>query len=295
MLRDSLKKGSSPLAIRDKVVAALGKTFRASRSYSPREVNAGLLAYCIGGSRITFALSKAFGTPSLRTLKNSLLGIVIKPCLRGPDDQTMGENLKNVVQRLLGTHPALPSFLCHLAVDESTLVACAMYMRMYNSIGGICPCAPDTLKLSFDNYQDAEHIRDQLRPPDGTIPKIHFANQATVAAVTVHDPAKSHPMPFLAAGGCGKKNAESSSGLFEQFFRVWEGSGMHRTLGWFSSIATDGDSSRRRGGYTTLLQRMLDPEGKLYQVLVELQGMNLYVGPHDVTLDFDWKHVIKSK
>jgi hypothetical protein len=239
-------------------------------------------------------MSKAFGTPSLRTLKSSLLGVVIKPCLRGPDDATIRENLVQVVQRLLSNFPSIPPVLCHLAVDESTLVACAMYMRMYNSIGGICPCAPESLKLAFDEYADAEHLRDQLRPSDGTAPKIHFANQATVAAVTVHDPKNSHPIPFLVAGGCGKKNAESSAGLFEQFFRVWENSGMHKIIGWFSSIATDGDSSRRRGGYMTLLQHKLDPNGELHKVLVKLQGMNLFVGPHDVTLDFDWKHIIKS-
>jgi hypothetical protein len=294
MLCVSLKEGCSPLAIRDKIIAALGKTFRASRSYSPREVNAGLLGYCIGGARITYAMSKAFGTPSLRTLKNALLDVVIKPCLRGPDNATIRENLVNVVQRLRGNLPSLPPFLCHLAVDESTLVACAMYMRIYNTVGGICPCAPESLKLAFDKYADAEHLRDQLRPSDGSAPTIHFANQATVAAVTVHDPKNSDPIPFLVAGGCGKKNAESSAGLFERFFRVWENSGMHKILGWFLSIATDGDSSRRRGGYMTLLRQELDPNGELYKVLVKLQGMNLFVGPHNVTLDFDRKHIIKS-
>lgn len=274
---------------------ALGKTYCASKNYSPREISAGLLSYCIGGGRLTFALNKAFGTPSLRTLKGSLLGIVIKPCLRVPDDTTMCENL-GIVQHLYGSlQSALPPFLCHLAVDESTLVVCAMYMRMTNSIGGICSCAPKSTKLTFDEYKDAERLRDQLQPPDSSRPAIHFATQATVAAVTIHDPNNSRPIPFLVSGCCHKKSATGSASLFEQFFRVWEASGLHERLGWFASIATDGDSARRRGGYLTLLKYALNPKGELYKTLVRIQGMNLFVGPHDVTLDFDWKHIIKRE
>jgi hypothetical protein len=110
-----------------------------------------------------------------------------------------------------------------------------------------------------------------------------------------HNPENLRPLPFLVAGCCRKKSAANSAGLFEQFFRVWEASGLHRRLGWFASIATDGDSSRRRGGYFTLLKQKVNPNGDLYKMLVWMQGMNLYVSPHNITLDFNWKHIIKSK
>jgi hypothetical protein len=184
MLQLSIKRRWSPQAIGDSLVNALSKTYHALKQYSPHKISAGLLSYCIGGSWLTFVLSKAFGTPSLQTLKASLLGIVIKPCLRVPDNATMCENLVSVVQRL---YNKLPQVLCHLAMDESTLVACAMYMRLHNSIVGICSCAPKSTKLVFDKYKDAEHLRDQLQPPDGSAPWIHFATQATVAVVTIHN------------------------------------------------------------------------------------------------------------
>jgi hypothetical protein len=293
IIRLGLERGSSPIALQNQIVEAMKNGYQTTRGYVTREINAGLLAYCIGGARMSFALHHAFGTPSLKTIKNSLLSVTVKPCIRQPDEPTMACNLMEMVDRVRKDCP-LPSVGCHIAIDETALVPCAMYIRDENTIGGICPCSAlaREVNLTFNEYADAERIRDGLRPPEGQ-PCLHFATQATVAAVTVHDPKSSHPLPFLVSGGCGKKSAEDSAGLFQQLYCVWESSGMVRRLGWFWSIATDGDSSRRRGGYATLLSHPLDPTGELWKVLHRLQGLNLFVGPQAVTLDFDWKHIIK--
>jgi hypothetical protein len=294
IIKLGLERGSSPAALRDKIMEAMKNGYQTTRGYVDREINAGLLAYCIGGARMTFALHHAFGTPSLKTIKASLLSVVIKPCLKQPDESTMARNLKEVVDGVRKELP-LPLVGCHIAIDETALVPCAMYVRDQNAIGGICPCSPVArgVNLTFNEYADVECIRDGLRPPEGHHPYLHFASQATVAAVTVHDPKSSHPMPFLVSGGCGKKSVDDSVSLFEKLYSVWESSGMVRRLGWFWSVATDGDSSRRRGGYTSFLSHPLSPSGDLWKVLHRLQGLNLFVGPHDVTLDFDWKHIIK--
>ncbi|KIK90958.1 hypothetical protein PAXRUDRAFT_35130 [Paxillus rubicundulus Ve08.2h10] len=59
----------------------------------------------------------------------------------------------------------------------------------------------------------------------------------------------------------------------------------HKKVGPLWSFATDGDA-------TCQAHPVSSP---IYGILSGLAGLNLYTGPHDMTLDFDYKHILKHK
>jgi len=61
------------------------------------------------------------------------------------------------------------------------------------------------------------------------------------------------------------------------------------------SLVTDGDATRRAAGHRLFVKFPLPPESSLYGTLVNLQGLNLFTGEGEITLDFDFKHVFKCK
>jgi hypothetical protein len=52
---------------------------------------------------------------------------------------------------------------------------------------------------------------------------------------------------------------------------------------------------RRVAGYKAFLQQKLQPTSPIYGTLAGMVGLNLYTGKNDVTLDFDFKHILKRK
>ena len=59
------------------------------------------------------------------------------------------------------------------------------------------------------------------------------------------------------------------------------------------SLASDGDSRRRRALIAIALLHPLDPSSQIYPILSKLSLFNLMCGENDITAEFDWKHVLK--
>ena len=59
------------------------------------------------------------------------------------------------------------------------------------------------------------------------------------------------------------------------------------------SLATDGESHRRRSFKALTLTHSLSPLSPIYSNLSDLKLLNLLCGDDDVTSDADWKHVLK--
>ena len=60
-------------------------------------------------------------------------------------------------------------------------------------------------------------------------------------------------------------------------------------------VTTDGDATRQKAGHRVFLKNQLPIMSLLHGTLSNLPGMNLYMGDGEVTLDFDYKHIIKHK
>jgi hypothetical protein len=268
-----------------------------SNTYSSRELDLGLLALRMGGYRLVHALCKEYGLPSLRTVVRKHVSKRIDPCLHLPDDDTLLHNLERIVLQPRATAPK-PNFGCHISLDETALRAEASYSPDDIAIRGICPeCVSRDELYIRGTHHSAEQLASKLHPSDGSTPSVHLATQATTVAVNFHGEADYHAEPFAVFGCCGSKNSVEFEDLISQVIRLWEESGAKDRCGWFWSFATDGDSSRRRGGFDTLLARVLTSKDspKLHAKLKDLLGMNLQTGPHDITLEFDWKHIVKRQ
>jgi hypothetical protein len=123
----------------------------------------------------------------------------------------------------------------------------------------------------------------------------HLASQAMVVAINFLGRNDYRATPFIVAGHCGAKDANKFVDLIKLIVTAYENSGALKAFGWPFSISTDGDSARQKGGFALLSSLELNCTSPLGKLLYPLVGMNLMVGPHDILLDFDWKHIIKRE
>jgi hypothetical protein len=292
VLRRLHDEGASPRQMTRKILDLFAGVYRSTKGFLRDELSFTMLGYCLGGRPMVHALHKYLGLPSLRTADRKELRTDVKACLRNPDEETMLKNIKTVIiPQIDAENP--PQVLNHIALDETALTPCAFYNQDCNAIGGICPCNSQAIDLTLSSYSTLSQVRHLLYPSDGSAPTIHFANQATLGAVVIYSAKHHYARPFLCAGTCQSKDAEGFVSLVDMLYRVYDNSGLTARIGRFSSIATDGDSARRKGGYRILMSQMLDSMSPLGQKISPLIGMNQLTGRDNVTLDFDYKHIFK--
>ena len=75
----------------------------------------------------------------------------------------------------------------------------------------------------------------------------------------------------------------------------WYDSDTHKKVGLLWSFAMDGDAMRCKAGHKVFLRSKLTPSSPIYGILSGPTGLNLYTGLHNMTLDFDYKHILKHK
>ena len=75
----------------------------------------------------------------------------------------------------------------------------------------------------------------------------------------------------------------------------WYDSNTHKKVGLLWSFAMDGDATRCKARHKVFLRSKLTPSSPIYGILSGLTGLNLYTGLHDMTLDFNYKHILKHK
>jgi hypothetical protein len=293
----SLKQKRSLSYIVDRLEQAIDGVYKATGQHTDWEMDLALLVYRLGGWRLLWTMIVTFNLPSIRTLKRKVNRVTVRPCLRATDDETVSENIQNVVLKPRAAQPSW-SYLYHLAWDETAINALSFFSRLWNSVGGLCgPCTPLSQNLTLNSVRTIDEIVEGLFPADHSDPRLHFATQGSVVVLVPHGRDNHCPQVISVTGMCGKKDATASAEGFRQLIRVAETSGLAAKYGYPSSIATDGDAARRKGGYAVFLSEDIDPvkNQDLWERLRGCVGLNLKVGPHLVTLDLDWKHIIKRK
>jgi hypothetical protein len=288
-----MRSKGSVISLLERIRAAVKGSYSVQGDFSSRELALGLLVLRLGGARLLFALSTEFGLPSFRTLKRSHIPVRVEPSLCAPD---YGDVMSNITSVIVEPHKGKqPSRLgCQIALDETALKPSACYVPHLHSLGGICPCAGlQKEELYIDSDGTLDRLQSMLSPSDGETKQAHYASQATVVALNFLGREQYRALPFLVHGGCGTKDAKGFVNLMKLIIKGYADSTALSCFGWFFSFATDGDSARRKGGFHYLLSCKLDMSSSLGKRLEGLLGMNYMVGPNDITLDFDWKHVMK--
>jgi hypothetical protein len=270
--------------------------YKATGHHTEREKALSLALYRLAGHQATFMMHVDQLTPSLTRVKCAASKVRLLPCLREPDEPTMARNMMEVVL-LPRAHWGRVAY--HIALDEIAGESRVVWLKYIDSLGGLDPRTVRGVNLSAATAENIQDVADLVHPPNGGPPTARFATQLTVAAMIFHRKDDHKALPFLVAPTGAKKDAESFRVLIRQFISVLRSTGAAAQFGMPTCIATDGDPSRRKGGYEELLIRDLrDPDDaadspELASRLCEMLGFNCGVGDYDVILMFDTKHTIK--
>ncbi|KAJ7017458.1 hypothetical protein C8F04DRAFT_1215058 [Mycena alexandri] len=257
-------------------------------STDSRTMDVTLMTYILGGRKLLYALSCANGLPSLRTLRNHMAFTRIMPMI---GTLSIADILHNIQEVVLGLRAAAGRTTLrgvNLMIDEVALEERAVHFRHVNSVGGLCWRHSLVVNLVFSTYQSALDLVKSLK--DG---KIHFAKEMTVVAASCFG--ESGTYPILALPTCKHVKAQDSRTIHEVVMAAWRSSGAVEKVGRIWSWATDGDMIRRVAGYEAFLTQKLSYTSTScnYGTLAGMMGLNLWTGPDDVTLDFDFKHIFK--
>ncbi|KAG2131051.1 hypothetical protein DEU56DRAFT_757676 [Suillus clintonianus] len=245
-----------------------------------------LLILRLGGHNLLYALSQRLSLPSLRTLGRHTSFVKIAPIIGQITMGVIQHNIAAVVlapraQAGLNTLRGM-SFL----IDETALEEAAGYLPQSNSIGGLCWTHSHLVDTTLNNYQSALGVADALKSG-----KVHLSKELTVASAHVFG--EDGIYPILAAPTCKSENFTDMEFVFESVIDLWYASGADRAVGPAWSFATDGDATRRKAGHRTFLCNNINFTSPLFGTLINLPGLNLLTGKHEMTLDFDDKHVFK--
>jgi hypothetical protein len=297
ILQTASKQHLSVCALSKRIESAIQGRYRNQTEFTKKEYDIGLLALRLGGYRLLYAFHRAFGLPSLRTIMRAQVCKEVIPSLGSPDLITTLTNIQELITCEVSKETAAQRSQvgCQVSLDEVALKTGAYYASKEKAVGGICPCGITPDELTIQTIDDIFRIADKLFPVGEHIPECHFASFATVVSLNFLGKDDYHAIPFIVSPCCGVKDADKFKSLISIIIETWEKSGALAKYRWFWSVATDGDSSRRKGGFNMLLQYSIQHGTPLGDKLCDLEGMNLLTGAHGITLDFDWKHVIKHK
>ena len=117
---------------------------------------------------------------------------------------------------------------------------------------------------------------------------------ATVIAVCIltDDPKEYVAQPFVISGTCKTEDYQVQHRLLHHASDTLIYT--QRTSGCrLYYIAIDGDSQRRCASALLTLTHTIEPTSPIFDCLSPLSLFNLKCGEVDLTMDFDWKHVLK--
>lgn len=238
----------------------------------------------LGGPKLLYALHKYTRVPSLSTTKRHADRVHVLPSLSTPVDTEISHNIRSVAQHF----PARSRRGHSLQIDEVSLEERCRYFKGTSSVGGLC----------------REHVKGlDIRPTtfDGVIElatsveqKIcHIASDATVAAVGAFGKDSYSPMPILVSPTCKAEAPENQIRWFKIILSSWKELAQDHGEIW--CISSDGDSGRRSAFHQFLMQRTPSSDSPLHRELAYLSLFNIQTGPDDITMDFDYKHILKRE
>ena len=128
--------------------------------------------------------------------------------------------------------------------------------------------------------------------------KFLYSLKATLAAIDVlsSEPREYAVRPILFSGTCKKETSEQHACIIKTVLEACnkqkkQNKSIYRTV----CIASDGEAKRRDMLVIQVMTSELSTESPIYTLLQPLEFLNLLVGPDDITVDKDFKHIIKRQ
>ncbi|KIK35668.1 hypothetical protein CY34DRAFT_95707 [Suillus luteus UH-Slu-Lm8-n1] len=238
----------------------------------------------LGGWQLLFALNQKLSLPSLRTLRTRASFTTITPTIGPIHDEHIHANIHTIV---LATHShTSPKCGVSLMIDEIALEEMAVHFSKYNQVGGLCWKHSHLVNPILRTYKSTVSIAQKIHSGD-----IHLGKELTVIGASFFG--EDDIYLLLAAPTCKAEDAHDMEQLLARAINCWSAVGASASVGPIWSFATDGDATRHAAGHKLLLKNMLVLESPLYGTLIDMPGLNLFTGDGEVTLDFDYKHILK--
>ncbi|KIJ09004.1 hypothetical protein PAXINDRAFT_88080 [Paxillus involutus ATCC 200175] len=287
ILHTLLKNGASIQTILHRIEDAVVNGYN-PHSYNQAEFDLALLVYRVGGANLLTALNQRLCLPAVRTVRNNTLSIKITPTIGSITSETTAQNIRSVIIEPHAQSGQTTLRGVSLLTDETALEEAATYHPAQNGVGGLCWKHAGVVYPYLDTYDSAEQLAQKISSGN-----VHLGKEMSV--IVAHCFGEDQTYPVLAAPSCKEEDHTDWEALMYNIIESWYDNDAHKKVGPLWSFATDGDATRRKAGHKIFLQAKLIPSSPIYGILSGLTGLNLYTGPHDMTLDFDYKHILKRK
>ena len=289
VLRVALKNGSSPAAVISKLHLAIEKKYTLHPGVDELFLDLACLIKAIGGPKLLFALSRALGLPSCRTVGNHRKVPQLIPAILAPSFDDASTNISTFFNPQERPRSGLAGH--SIMIDGVALEEKCRYFRHSNSVIGLCREHSGALDLHILNAQSILAIGEAVHAEK---PRAHYASEATVVAIAPFRSSGYAAIPFALSGSCKAETGEGMSKWVAGMIRAWndhpDGAAAHGPI-W--SIATDGESTMRVCRFTLCMTHKLPVADPLHSLLQNLTGLNLHTGPNNMTMTCDPKHIIK--
>lgn len=235
-----------------------------------------------------YAANHGVGLPSVNTIQQRGQVTHLLPSLCLPTARDLFHNISQLFGR---SRPQLPRCGHSILIDEIALEERPVFIKWLNAVGGLCRDCTKGLDLCITNVPGLRKLAEAIFGP---APTIHFAKEATVAAIAAFRSEHYGAMPIFASGTCKTENAKECVKTLQTLLDNWKDSpdGEAR-WGPIWSFASDGDGVRRAAFHALFMKKFLQPGDPLFEILSPLTGLNLQTGDHFVTAEFDPKHLCK--
>ncbi|KII93403.1 hypothetical protein PLICRDRAFT_99321, partial [Plicaturopsis crispa FD-325 SS-3] len=285
LVQTAIRNGASTSAIVNKIERAYEGLYH-PRGFGARALDMAVLTYRLGGRSLLYAMNHGAGLPSLKTLRNHMSFTRIMPTVGTIIDSTIKHNIQEtIIKPREESLDKKPPRGVSVLMDEIALEETAVHFRHSNSVGGLCWKHAPLVNLVLRTFESATDIAIELAK--GTV---HLGKEMTVASISFFGERGTYPI--LAAPTCKQESQSDMEYICELIIGSW-GATAAAKLGEIWSFATDGDATRRAAGYKLFVRYMLSNTSKLYGTLSRMPGLNLFTGLKEITLDFDWKHILK--
>jgi hypothetical protein len=142
--------------------------------------------------------------------------------------------------------------------------------------------------------KDMDSVLKVLETVHGSDPTVHYAREATVAAIGPFHAENYHALPILQSQTCKSERGPEFATLLDNILAQWKIHG-EPTNGPIFSVSYDGDSVFRQGGFKILMSDDLKDKGALYDKLKGLMGLNLRCSKDGIVSAPDPKHCTKRE
>lgn len=262
--------------------------------YNEKSLDVALLVLRMGGRQLLYAMSRFSTIPSIATLRRHRIFTRIMPSPGAPTEAEIAFNIREVVLSKLDQRTNLQKARSGFSIlwDEISIEEVSCYFEHSDSIGGLCREHSHTVRTRLSQIETAENIADALFEK-----RLHLGREASVIAIGSFGttPVLRGALPIAVSPTCKQETPEMSAEILERVIRCCVTPEMIDKVGQLWSFASDGDAGRRAMLYAKFLKHEVTTQHELFPYVGSLPGLNLLVGDHDITGDFDWKHILKRE